>query len=227
MIASRSFDVLCCHAAEVGDYRSLDFEVAAALAANTRGYRATLAAMRERGLKAVVATGSVFEQDEGAGPAPRRAFSPYGLSKGLTWQVFRHWGETLGVPTCKFVIANPFGPYEEPRFVNHCVERWAKGETVEVKTPLYVRDNIHVRALTEAYVRFVESDAAQAAPSQYRETQGAFAERFARELEPRLGVPCRLELREQTDFFEPLELVNTEPVDGPEPWDELASWYRR
>jgi len=55
----------------------------------------------------------------------------------------------------------------------------------------------------------------------------AFAQRFARELEPRLGVPCRLELRDQVDFSEPLELVNTDPVDGPEPWDELAEWYLR
>jgi hypothetical protein len=28
-------------------------------------------------------------------------------------------------------------------------------------------------------------------------------------------------------FDEPLELVNTDRVDGPEPWGELAEWYLR
>jgi len=96
-----------------------------------------------------------------------------------------------------------------------------------VNTPDYVRDNIHVQALANAYVRFVESDVARGAPSQYRESQGAFAQRFARELEPLLGVACRVELREQSSFDEPRELVNTDPVDGPEPWAELAEWYLR
>ena len=52
-----------------------------ALAANTLNLRRVLSTMRERGLKALVATGSVFEPDEGVGPAPRRAFSPAQLSR--------------------------------------------------------------------------------------------------------------------------------------------------
>jgi len=43
--------------------------------------RAILAALKADGLKGVVLTGSVFENDEGAGEEPLRAFSGYGLSK--------------------------------------------------------------------------------------------------------------------------------------------------
>ena len=64
-------------------------------------------------------TGSVFEQDEGVGNAPMAAFSPYGLSKGLTAQAFRYGCGTLDVPLGKFVIPNPFGPFEEPRFCHY------------------------------------------------------------------------------------------------------------
>jgi nucleoside-diphosphate-sugar epimerase len=147
--------------------------------------------------------------------------TPYGISKRRTWEAFEQRG------AAKFVIPNPFGMWEEPRFTTYLARTWLAGDAAEVRTPDYVRDNIHVEALARAYVAFVASDRDRAAPSQYRETQGAFAQRFARELEPRLGVPCRLELREQTDFPEPRVLVNSEPVDGPEPWDELAVWYRR
>ena len=117
LIARGEFDVLCHHAARVADYRSLDFDIPAALAENTNNFRAILERMQARGLRAVVFTGSVFEANEGAGNEPMRAFSPYGLSKGLTAEVVRHWCTHYNVPFGKFLIANPFGPLEEPRFL--------------------------------------------------------------------------------------------------------------
>jgi hypothetical protein len=47
------------------------------------------------------------------------------------------------------VIANPFGPLEEPRFCAYLVKTWAAGQVPEVRTPLYVRDNIHVSLLAK------------------------------------------------------------------------------
>ena len=199
------WDVVCAHGAEATDYRSPDFDADAAVAENTRGL-AALSAER------VVVTASVFENG---------VHTPYAESKRRTTAAFREAGAAV------FVIPNPFGPWEEARFTTYLARTWLAGEVAAVNTPDYVRDNIHVRALADAYVRFVESDLQHRAPSQYRESQGAFAQRFARELEPRLGVECRLELRPQQDFSEPLELVNSDPVDGPEPWDELAAWYLR
>ena len=209
LIGSRQFDALCHHAAEVGDYRSADFDVARALSRNTRNFRQVVERMAKSGLKAVVATGSVFEQDEGAGTAPLRAFSPYGLSKGLTFQVMRYWCSAIGMPLGKFVIANPFGPYEEQRFCAYLVGKWRNGEAAEVRTPRYLRDNIHIDLLASAYARFVFEMAAnrvdrRLGPSGYVETQGDFAQRVARELAPRLGLKGDLRLAEQTDFAEPL-----------------------
>jgi nucleoside-diphosphate-sugar epimerase len=200
------YDVLCAHGAEVTNYGSPAFDAEAAVAENTRNLERVLSCAPR-----VVVTGTFFES----------LTTPYAISKRRTSDAFTRLG------AAKFVIPNPFGPWEEPRFTTYLARTWLDGGVASVNTPDYVRDNIHVRALADAYVRFVESAEPQAAPSQYREPQGAFAQRFARELEPRLGVPCRLELREQIDFSEPLELVNTDPVTGPEPWDELAAWYLR
>jgi nucleoside-diphosphate-sugar epimerase len=202
----QDYDVLCAHGAEVTNYRSPDFDEDAAVAENTRNLPDVVSRFGR-----VVVTGTVFEAME----------TPYGRSKRRTWEAFESHG------AAKFVIPNPFGPWEEPRFTTYLARTWLAGDVAAVNTPDYVRDNIHVATLTKAYVSFVASDATHLSPSQYRETQGAFAQRFARELEPRLGVPCRLELREQTDFSEPLELVGSDAVDRTEPWDELADWYRR
>jgi UDP-glucose 4-epimerase len=234
---SGGFDVLCHHAARVGDYRSPDFDVAGALAENTANLRGVLDALERGGLHGVVLTGTFFEQGEGAGEAPLAAFSAYGLSKGLTAAVVEHRCREFGLPYAKFVIPHPFGPLEEPRFYASLVRTWTKGETARVNTPAYVRDNIHVSLLAGAYAKFVGETAAgegraKLNPSGYVETQGAFVERFAAAMRPRLGMDCRLELAVQTEFPEPLMRVNTDSAaryvggfDEARAWDEAAAGY--
>lgn len=229
------FHLLCHHAAQVGDYRSPDFDVAAALAANTSNLPAVLAA---GAFQAVLLTGSVFESNEGAGNAPLVAFSPYGLSKALTAQVVEHRCREAGIGYGKFVIPNPFGPLEEPRFCAYLMRTWKQGSPARVNTPSYIRDNIHVRLLALTYVRYAEAllegrAGAKLNPSGYVEAQGVFAERFAREMRDRLGLACGLELARQTDFPEPPMRINTDPAvlyvsgwDEPAAWDEVAEGYR-
>jgi nucleoside-diphosphate-sugar epimerase len=220
LAAGEQWDVLCHHAADVTNYRSPEFDVSSALQNNTRNVAAVLAALigRERAKTRVLVTGSVFENDEGTGSGGLPAFSPYGLSKGFTYQVFRYHAARVRLPLGKFVIANPFGPYEEPRFTAYLVRTWLAGKAAVVNTPAYVRDNIHVSLLAKAYSRFAEmlhegAAPAKVNPSGYVETQGAFAERFAREMRTRLGLACDLELKEQSDFPEPRVRTNTEHVD--------------
>ena len=169
------FDVLCHHAAKVGDYRSPEFDIAGALAENTANLRTVLQLLKRGGLSGVVLTGSVFEQDEGAGEAPLVAFSAYGLSKGLTAAVVSHRCREHGLRFGKFVIPNPFGPLEEPRFCAYLVRTWKKGERARVNTPNYIRDNIHVSLLARAYAKFVGETASGVGrgklnPSGYVET---------------------------------------------------------
>ena len=232
-------DLLCHHAARVEDYKSPDFDVVRALQENTHNIRAVVEGAKAAGLKGMLLTGSVFEQDEGAGELPRRACSPYGLSKGLSFQIARYWAETLGLPIAKFVIPNPFGPYEEPRFCDYLLIRWMQNLAASVRTPRYLRDNIHVTLLAKAYVsaaeRLANSSAFfKCAPSGYTESQGEFALRFAAEIGRRLGLKCDVVLEEQSDFSEPLVRLNTERFDAAryswnevEAWDQLAEYYRR
>ena len=239
LVQGRGFDVFCHHAARVTDYRSPDFDPVLALADNTNNFRQVLESLRHKGLEAVIATGSVFEQDEGVGDHPLRAFSPYGLSKGLTWQVIRYWCTVLGIPCGKFVIPNPFGPFDEPKFPHYLINRWRNGQPAEVRTPAYVRDNIHVDLLARAYARFVAEilrtgQDAKYGPSGYRESQGAFTERFAREMRTRLGLACEVLLPEQTDFSEPAVRLNPHTLDlealhwnEKRAWDDLAEYYLR
>jgi nucleoside-diphosphate-sugar epimerase len=231
------FDVLCHHGAQVGDYRSPDFDPYRAAAANLHHLPDVLKALKDRGCGRLVLTGSVFEANEGAGSAPLRAFSPYGLSKGLTAAAAQFYADREDFTFEKFVIPNPFGPYEEPRFTAYLMKTWLAGETARVQTPRYVRDNIPVGLLAKAYAAFIDASPALGTvrrlnPSFYPESQGAFAERVRREAESRLARPCRLELGTQTKFPEPPVRINIDVLDADqlgwsesEAWDELVTYY--
>ena len=233
LVRAGGWDLLCVHGAQVEGYRSPDFDVAAALAANTRRASDVVAHVPR-----VLVTGSVFEPGAGRsddGELP--AFSPYGLSKAFTGEVFRYLCARHGAGFGRFVIPNPFGPMEDPRFTTSLLRAWRAGETPQVRTPGYVRDNIHVSLLALAYVRFAErlpagGGVVETGPSGYRETQGAFAQRFAREIGERLDIATPLELLPQEDWSEPAVRTNTDPIDGSTlgwseaaAWDELAAWY--
>ena len=155
----------------------------------------------------------------------------------MTAQVFRYYCGAHGVGLGKFVIPNPFGPYEEPRYTAYLMKNWLAGETPSCSSPAYVRDNIHVSLLAKAYARFAAGlpDApgfTRLNPSGYAESQGAFTLRLAQEMRPRLELPCAVELKKQTDFPEPRVRINTDIPDvdalgwsESAAWDEFAAYY--
>lgn len=235
--SGKSWDLLCHHGAFLEDYRSIDFDFFGAVQSNTYNIRNVLEQLVESNCNKIILTGSVFEQGGGTGDQPLRAFSPYGLSKGLTSHIFAFWCQHYGVQLHKFVIPNPFGPFEEKRFTAYLVESWLNGRKAGVRTPDYVRDNIHVSLLAKAYRHFAETiEAADRGkrlnPSGYIESQESFAKRLASEMRPRLGKPCELEFATQEVFEQPRIRVNfdvsyLDSIDWNESkaWDQMAEFY--
>jgi UDP-glucose 4-epimerase len=224
------WDLLCHHGAFVRDYKSMDFDVPAALMSNSNNLQPVLEQLVSTNCSKLLLTGSVFEQDEGAGESPLRAFSPYGLSKGLTYQVFKYWCQHYGVDLAKFVIPNPFGPLEEKRFTAYLINNWLNDNIPAVNTPDYVRDNIHVSLLAKSYRNYAEAvgdsrNQTQLNPCGYIESQGAFALRLSSEMKSRFGKPCELTLGKQTQFDEPSVRVNFDQPDiDALKWDEDDAW---
>jgi nucleoside-diphosphate-sugar epimerase len=239
LAGSESWDLLCHHAADVTNYKSPDFDCVAALGNNTRNIAAVIEALGTKGQSRtrILLTGSAFENDEGAGSEGLPAFSPYGLSKSFTGQVFRYHAGRAGLALGKFVIPNPFGPYEDPKFTAYLMKAWFAGKVAAVNTPDYVRDNIHVTLLAKAYARFAAELPGRPGvyrlhPSGYPESQGAFTLRFAGAMRTRLGLACEVELKQQLDFSEPRVRINTDLIDARGlgwgeggAWDGVADYY--
>jgi len=231
LLKTKTFDVLCHHGAYVKEYKSENFDWLFALENNTKHIQEVLSLCKEHAVGTIILTGSVFEPNEGIGSTPLRAFSPYGLSKGLTAEVFNYYATVYGLTLGKFVIPNPFGIFEEKRFTFYLIENWKRKQTAVVQTPNYIRDNIPCDLLAHCYCRFVEKMHAEkqkfckANPSYFIESQGAFALRVAREVSNRTGWHCPVELKEQKSYAEPYMRVNFQPAlfDVPE-WSEKRFW---
>lgn len=237
---SSPFDLITHHAAEVTDYKSETFDILAAVEKNTCRLPLVMQALSEGGTCRLLLTGSVFEPKEGAGSGGLPAVSPYGLSKGMTSSFSEFFAQKMGWLFAKFVIPNPFGPYEEERFTAFLMRCWKEGKKASVAFPDYVRDNIHVSLLAKAYVAFAEKVGALSGvqnvkinPSGYVESQGAFTARFAKEMRERLNLPCEYVLEKQQLFQEPKERYNTDSLDPlllnwreSEAWDLIANYYK-
>jgi nucleoside-diphosphate-sugar epimerase len=238
LVREHEFDLLCHHAADVTNYRSPDFDVGGAVANNTFRANEVLKSLGACG-GLFLLTGTVFEPGEGMGTDGLPAISPYGVSKRETAKVFERECQAASMRMGKFAIPNPFGAWEDARFTTYLARTWSAGQVAAVRTPDYIRDNIHVSLLRLAYVEFAEQLEDSAAitkfnPRGYVESQGAFAERVAREVRSRTGWECGLDLAKQTVFDEPMERANTDAVDirklnwnESAAWDELAEYYER
>ncbi len=220
------FDVLCHHAAEAANHKSPDFDVQGAVSANTLNLDKVLDAARAAGVKRLVATGSAFEEGEGRGAQPLRAFSPYGLSKTLTSRLLETAADKAGLDHVKFVIPNPFGPYEGQTFQRFVMSAWRAGRPVHVSHPLYGRDNVPVDLLALSYVQAAQGKAgAHVSPSFYAGLTGDFFTRMAAEIAPRTGWDCALTLADSQSFDEPQDRFNLQPLDAKAlGWSESAFW---
>ena len=200
----------------------------AAVENNTHRLSPVLDSLMHRGCSKIILTGSVFENDEGTGSKDLQAFSPYALSKAFTWQLFRYHAQSRQMALGKFVIPNPFGPYEEARFTHYLMKCWFSGTAAVVNAPSYVRDNIHVSFLARVYAHFVKilgNGVTRINPSGYVESQGAFTERVASEMRERLGLLCKYECKRQTEFSEPRIRINTDWIDpATVNWNETTAW---
>ncbi len=224
-------DLFCFHGALATGHRSEGFDTLNAVRSNCWRLAEVMTALEEAGCASLLATGSIFEADEGIGEQPLRAFSPYGLSKTLTWQWVRYEAERRGFRLGKFVIAHPFGTGEKPGLMHYLIDQWSRGLVAEIKRPGLIRDFVHVDQLAAAYARMAtELPRAHGTlhwgPSGYVETVGEFVARTADEFENRLRTRCRFAIsRSPNASSEPVTRYNPHPLPKLVPsWPLRQSW---
>lgn len=229
-MAGEGFDLMAHHGADIPGYRSPDYDPKAGFQRNMQGVPEAIAAFARAGGRALMVTGTYFEEGEGGGEL---AASPYGASKSMTNAEQGRLAAAAGLGFGKFVIPSPFGPWEEGRIVWSLFQAWSQGRPAEILNPAYVRDQLPVPLLGDAYVSAARAVLAWTTPARFRpsgfvETVGAFAGRVANHVRARTGWACELKLHEQTAFPEPPERANDQTmvlVDERAFWDGYVAYY--
>lgn len=238
LVNSQAWDIFCHHAATTEKEQPLKFDFIAALKNNTRNVNMVLENLAAQGCNKLLLTGANIEPNEGRGTEPLRAFSPYGLSKGLTWEVFRYFAFVNKIKMFKFIVPTPFGPLEDSHSPTFVIKAWLGHEIPTVSTPRYIRDYMHVDLLARTYAAYVDSiltnntDDEKFSPSGYIEAQSNFTNRIAVEMRQRIKRPCDFAITDQNDFPQPIERANVNQVipddygfDIKDAWDKLAEYY--
>jgi len=233
---TEGFDILCSHGAFVENYNSNDFNLIKAFTTNTKNLNSVLSCFRQRGGKIVVNTGSIFEPEEGICDGNKNAFNLYGLSKKFTNDLYQYYCYINDIVFGKFIIPNPFGKYEEPRFTRYLFKCWEEGEIPIVNTPKYIRDNVPVDLLSKSYVDFIcyltskfengiISQDFKFNPSGYVESQGEFTKRVASNIKSHFGIDFNFSLFNQVKFDQPISRFNcTNLFESFPDWDEVHFW---
>jgi nucleoside-diphosphate-sugar epimerase len=238
-------DVLCLHGAkgQSAGHDSDKFDVMGAVESNTHKASAVMHAAKIAGVKKVVLTGTYFERWNGmlfSNNSCNPAKNEYALSKTITSDIIRFYCEKNNIRFTKFIVPNPFGPYENKRFTTDAAMAWLDAKHITVLNPNPARDNIHVELLAACYAKFVsDNDKICLAPRGYVDSQGGFALRFAREMRKRWHIPCPVDLadgpveqdyRANVTYAE--EYIKQEvtpsmmPGDVTPAWDEEKAWDR-
>ena len=149
--------------------------------------------------------------------------------KSLTTQTFFFYAQQYQIPISRFVIPNPFGILDNPKLLHYLSTEWLKKRTPIIQTPVYIRDNIPVDLLAFSYLYWLKKQSLSPEtvfePSGYQSSMADFAKRVATELSDRLGLPCPLLFKTQTDFSQPHTLINSTPAPILCPqWNEKSFW---
>jgi len=222
-----AIDVVGLHHATVGDFRSPTYDLGSAVASATAGAADIAAATVAKGATAVVFTRSVFESGFGV-TDDVRPIGVYAIAKSATAELWRERFRPLDVTMKDFVIANPVGALEEPRFISYLAKTWQSGETPMLRSPHYVRDNVPIQLLAQAYADAIEDaslgDIATMAPSHWVGTNLEFAQRLSREFGSRWQIECAVGIADELDNAEPRVRIATDRVEFESAANEVDFW---
>ena len=223
-LTNYKIDRLCLHGTSTMDYRNPNFDIKHATQSTVE---LTELLAKKFDCASVVHTGTFSEENESAGNLPLRSFNPYSTSKTL---IYKKHCELFGEKNIlKYVMPNPFGPLEPPKFTDYLLKNWAKEKTPIVNTPNYIRDNVPIDLLAKHFTFIVTQSVPEMPkkvyPSKYIESVGAFANRYVQNLNLRNGSNFEVVCVRQHEYIEPRIRVNTDFCeDVVQDWSEVQSW---
>ena len=224
-----SFDVYIHHMTWTEGYKSSYYDEEKAFTNNTNALSSVERILYANGCTTFVCTGSIFEGLSNPLVHTSTPFEALGRAKRKSTLYIKNTLKKLAFRY--FVISNPFGRYDQVRFVEYLNQSWIRGEVPLVQTPNYIRDNIPLPYLSQCYVDFIEGDDTYCAPSGFVLSNAAFAQKIAHERHKRGYGDAPIAYNWSHAHTQPMELFHNTPKISSSFqehifWDQLFSHHQ-
>lgn len=238
-LCSKPFDFLGFHASYVKNYHKNDFKISKAFEENLKNIELTLSVIKKH-CRGIIYSSSIFENAINLETEDLSQYSlpwfNYAFAKKITYLSLKSLSEQNNISFKRFVITNPFGPYEDKKISYYIMKSIIEMKEISLRTPLYKRDMIHVQVLAKVYaMAFFElqnKNCSEVRPSQYNVPIQEFAKIMLTEMS-RYTKTKTLNIGKQKEFFEPKELLNDQKVSDSCPnldyeiiWSEYYKYYK-
>jgi nucleoside-diphosphate-sugar epimerase len=175
------------HGAYTIDYNSNKFDLLKAINDNNQNINLMFDIFKKNSVNKLIYTSTIFQ-----GGKKNKPENLYGLSKDITQQIFKYICETNKIKFKKFIIANPFGPFEEKRFLHYVLNSWKHKKTVEVKRPKDVVDYVQVQHLANQFVKFIKTNQTSFDLSQFSNSNLYFLKKIKRMIIQKNPLECKI-----------------------------------
>jgi hypothetical protein len=221
--------ILCLHGADASNYKSGLFNKEAALENFWKIADDLICNLKP---KKILYTSTYFEKNVAFGVDSNLSFNEYSNFKTSAWENLQE-KYSKELPISRYIIATPFGPYEEKRLIWHLLQSWAKDGIAELQAPSYIRDYVPISILSKHYNWAIgecisNEKELHFSPSFYAESNISFAQRYGLELQKRRNLSIDVKPSKHETYNEPLVRVNkkhiyedVERISEIEVWDEV------
>lgn len=204
LIRSKNNFILCIHGAYTKNYNLEDkFSLNKSLKNNLNNIDEIFQILRNKNVK-IVLSDSIFQ-----GNQFDDYIGKYGLSKKITNDTIFSLSIKNNIPVSRIVIPNPWGEFEEKRFIYYLIKTWEKNETPFIKYPYYIRDNIYIKNLCKLYMKLVLSSSTSIIyPTEFSVSNLQFAKFIKKNYEKFTNKKVRLDWNKNMQFDQPKIRVN-------------------
>jgi len=205
LLKKKKFKVLCFHHSYTKKYYdNLNFNFTKSLFNNLSNVEKVFDYISKN--SKLIISNSYFQPSQ----SERGIFSKYGISKNITYEVYKSFCKFKNIRYKSIFINNPWGILENKKFNHYLITNWLKKKEVIIKYPSNIRDNININLLSREYNKIVLSNSSKKEyyPTGYCSSNKVFVESLRQEFEKFFNLKTKVKYLNKVKSIEPLTRVN-------------------
>lgn len=206
LIKKNKFNIICLHHAETSNYNDdKKFKFKKSIKKNTHNINKVFENISVKSL--IIISNTIFQEIKS-----KKYFSVnnYGKSKSITYEILKNACKNYNFKYKSIFITNPWGPYEDEKLNYYLITSWVQNKKTFISHPNYVRDNIYIDKLSNAYHAIINSKSKKIEyfPSGYCSTNKKYINSLKIKFEKFFNKKANVVFAKKANYIQPLVRIN-------------------